>query len=112
MKDEDGNVCCTPEEQQQRWMRHFTNILNIASEFTLEELEKVRQRPVRDDLNEPPTEEELENAIGKLKSGKAAEDSCIVTEMLKAVCYEEEFMKCLLELVRDVWTGSQVPSDW
>jgi hypothetical protein len=47
VKDEDGNVCSTPEEQQQRWRRHFTKILNITSEFSMEELDAVRQRPLR-----------------------------------------------------------------
>ena len=112
IRDEEGNSCYTPEDQQQRWRRHFTKILNITSEFSLEELEKVKQRPVRSELDEPPTEEELENAVEKLKNGKAAGESCVVAEMLKAVCYEEEFMKCLLELAGDVWKESQVPSDW
>ena len=117
VKNEDGNICRTPEDQQQRWQRHFTKVLNIASEFSLEELEKmkqrplrrdfdepptkeelenVKQRPLRSDFDEPPTEEELENAIEKLKNGKGAGESCIVAEMLKAVCYEEDFMKRLL----------------
>ena len=57
---------------------HFTKIL---SDFSLEELEKVKQRPLRSDFDEPPTEEELENAIEKLKNGKAVGESCIVAEM-------------------------------
>ena len=77
MKDEDSNSCRTPENQQQRWQRHFTKILSSASEFSLEELEKAKQRPIRSDLDEPPTEEELENAIEKLKNGKAAGESCV-----------------------------------
>ena len=29
VKDEDGNMCNTPEMQQQRWRRHFTKIMNL-----------------------------------------------------------------------------------
>ena len=45
VKDEGGNVCTTSEAQQQRWRRHFTKILNIQSEFDVEELGRVKQRP-------------------------------------------------------------------
>ena len=41
-------------------------------------------------------------AIGKLRNGKAAGESGILPEMLKAVCREEEVMAMLLELVTDV----------
>ena len=112
VKDEEGNPCKTPEAQQQRWRRHFSEILNLQSEFTLDELELVRQRPVTVDLTEPPSEEELERAIGKLRSGKAGGESGILPEMVKAVCYEEAFMSSLLKLTEDMWRRGEVPSDW
>ena len=112
VKDEEGNPCKTPEAQQQRWRRHFSEILNLQSEFSLDELELVRQRPVRVDLTEPPSEEELERAIGKLRSGKAGGESGILPEMVKAVCYEEAFMSSVLKLTEDVWRRGEVPSDW
>ena len=112
VKDEEGNPCNAPEAQQQRWRRHFSEILNLQSKFSLDELELVRQRPVRVDLTEPPSEEELERAIGKLRSGKAGGESGILPEMVKAVCYEKAFMSSLLKLTEDVWRRGEVPSDW
>ena len=47
VRDEEGNVCDSPEEQQQRWRRHFTKILNIQSGFRVEELERVRHSLAR-----------------------------------------------------------------
>jgi len=47
VKDEEGNPCKTPEAQLQRWRRHFSEILNLQSEFSVDELELVKQRPVR-----------------------------------------------------------------
>ena len=92
VRDEEGNVCDSPEEQQQRWRRHFTKILNIQSEFSAEELERVRQRPVRQDMEELPSEEELLRAVGKLKNGKAGGESGILPEMVKAACCEPDFL--------------------
>ena len=33
VNDEDGNLCVTRGEQQDRWRRHFTSVLNIRSHF-------------------------------------------------------------------------------
>ena len=67
----------------------------MQSEFDLEELGRVKQRPLRPDLAELPTEEELMRAIEKLKSGKASGKSGILPEMVKVVCIGDEFPKSL-----------------
>lgn len=99
VRDEDGNLCSTPELQQQRWRRHFTKILNIQSQFDAEELESARQRPLRPHMADVPSREELEEAIGKLKNGKAGGSSGILPEMVKAASCEDEFLDVLLDLV-------------
>ncbi len=88
VRNEEGSLCKTPEAQQQRWRRHFSAILNLQSGFSMEELELVRQRPVKDEMSEPPSEEELERAIGKLHSGKAGGETGVLPEMVKVVCHE------------------------
>lgn len=71
VRDEDGVTCTTTEAQNERWRRHFYKILTVQSEFDLEELGRVKHRPLTPDLAELPTEEELMRATEKLKSGKA-----------------------------------------
>ena len=112
MKDENGNVCTTVEAQQGRWIRHFTKVLNLQSQFDMDELQRVQQRPVKSELEEPPSKEELLRAILKIKNGKASGESGILPEMLKAASYGDGFMSRLLELVHDVWKAGSVPSDW
>ena len=65
VKDENGNVCSTLEAQSERWCRHFIKILNLHSEFSEEELGRVRQRPLRRDMAEQPSEEEVWDSVGK-----------------------------------------------
>ena len=111
VKDEDGNACTTAKAQQERWRRHFTKILNIQSDFDVEELRKVRQRPPRSEMAEVPSEEELMSAVGKMKNGKAGGESGVLPEMVKAACCDEEFLSKLLELVKDMWEVC-VPNAW
>ena len=89
MRDEDGAVCDTPELQQKRWRRHFSQILNLQSDFDASEIAKVRQRRERSDMADLPSKEELSSALGKQKSGKAGGESGILPEMVKAACEEE-----------------------
>ena len=104
VKDEDGNGCTTTEAQQERWKRHFSKVLNIQSQFDVEEFRKARQRPTRSKMAEVPSEKELLSAVGKIKNGKSSGESGILPEMIKAACCEE-FLSKLLELVKDVLEG-------
>ena len=112
VKDENGNPCVTPEQQQQRWRRYFSNVLSTMSVFDAGEVEQIRQRVVREELKDSPSEEELIEAVIKLKNGKAGGESGILPEMVKAACCEEEFVQMLLDLVKDVWQEDKVREDW
>ena len=63
-------------------------------------------------MAEVPPEEELLSAVGKMRNGKAGEESGILPEMIKAACCEEEFQSKILELVKDVWECGCAPSAW
>ena len=45
--DEKGKYCETPQQQQERWRRHFTQVLNIHSQVDASEIEKAEQQPLR-----------------------------------------------------------------
>ena len=62
VRDKDGVTCTTTEAQNERWRRRFSKILN---EFDLEELGRVKQRPLRPDLAGFPTEEELGEPLNR-----------------------------------------------
>ena len=112
VRNEDGSMCTTPEEIQQRWRRHFTSILNTQSSFNEEELREVMQRPPRPSMAEPPTEEEVVKAIGAMKNGKAGGHSGILPEMIKAASSDDLFRNTLVTLVRQVWREETTPTDW
>ena len=59
VRDEAGNPCLSAVERQQCWRRHFTAVLNQKSHFDAEELARAEQRPLRAELEETSSEEEL-----------------------------------------------------
>ena len=112
IKDEDGEPCTSVDAKQQRWRRHFNGILNVESHFNQAELDRVRQRPMRPQLAELPSLEELVEAVGKLKNGKASGSSGILPEMVKVACQDPDFLDRLLCLVHTAWREKCVPKDW
>ena len=72
----------------------------------------MRQRPTKSEMTEVPSEEEVMNAVAKLRNGKAGGESGILPEMVNAACCEEEFVNKLLDLVKDVWEKGCTPCAW
>ncbi|KAL9956572.1 hypothetical protein ACROYT_G038065 [Oculina patagonica] len=85
-----GVLLTTEKEQEERWAEHFQEVLN----------KEVPEKPAaaqdaEEDLDisiEPPTKEEIVEAIKDLKNELAAE--------------------ILLPLFAKVWNGEGIPSDW
>ena len=83
INDENGVPCSCPSEQQGRWRSHFSNVLNVESQFDITELGHVKQRRIINDLSDKPSSTEVALALGKLKNGKTSGSSNILPEMLK-----------------------------
>ena len=67
----DGDLTKGPDEVKSCWHRHFTKILNILSEYQEEVIADMPSQPTHWDLDGPPTAEEFESVLSKLKRGKA-----------------------------------------
>ena len=50
---------------------HFNQVFNIPSQFCEEVIEEMPTYPTRLELDNPPTDDELLLALGRLKRGKA-----------------------------------------
>ena len=107
---EDGRQLSEPVEVVARWFRHFSGVLNVASQFSQECVDRMSLLEVRTDLDDPPGEEEFENALGKVKLKKAGGTSRIVPEML--VFGGPVLHRVLLNLFRKVWGEGCVFDDW
>ena len=76
------------------------------------EIDGIQQRPLRQELTELPSMEDLLDAVDKLKNGKVEGKSGILPEMLKAACGNNVFAEMFLQLLHKVWEEKSVPKDW
>ena len=106
---ENGELANGPDEISSCWHRHFTTILNVASQFSEETIVSLEPRPTRWHLDEPSTEEEFQTAMERLKTGKAAGMTEILQEMI--VYGGQELWDRLLYLMKSVWEEGRVVED-
>ena len=86
---------------------HFETVLNTCSNFEERVIHSAKQHPVRKELAQPLVEDEIIDALGKLKENKAGGKTGIMPEMLK-YC-RAAMMEYILDLFRTVWSEEKVP---
>ena len=76
-----GELTCVPDEERAAWFNHFSGVLNITSPYRQEVIDEMTSHPPVLELDNPPTFEELENAMSKMKQGKAGGKTGILPEL-------------------------------
>ena len=111
IRDLDGKLCTGYDDTLQRWHQHFHGVLNVRSSYDVGVMNAVSDEyPVRSELADPPTEEEVMEAMGKLKLGKAGGKSGILPEMVRGC--GGELMDYILDMFHTVWMEQRVPQEW
>ena len=57
------------ESTLHRWHEHFETVLNTRSNFEESVIQSAEQSPVREELAQPPVEDKVMEAMGKLSWG-------------------------------------------
>ncbi|CAH8471399.1 unnamed protein product [Schistosoma rodhaini] len=108
VKNKEGKVINDIEEQRNRWVEHFKELLNRPAPLNPPNIEAApTDLPI--DIG-PPTIEEISMAIRQIKSGKAAGPDNIPAEALKANVTATA--KILHILFGKIWDEEHVPTDW
>ena len=110
IRDKEGVICASAEDQAERWHEHFQQVLNILSQFEPDVLASLTARPENNELAELPTAAELHRAITSLSNNKAPGEYGILPDIVKHA--GPAFTGALLELVHQVWRKSCVPQEW
>ena len=108
IRNKEGQMLMTTEQQLKQWVEHFTDLLNRPAP---KEQPNISQAEVDLPISvEKPSKEEIKKAIRTLKNGKAAGPDGIPAEALKA---DKDTAKDILHnLFAKIWDEEKVPADW
>ena len=102
----DGELTQGPTEVIEHWHQHFKKLLNVKSVFNVEVINAMAVLPLRLDLDYPPTMEEFNVALSKLKKKKVGGVSEILPNSGLALWDR------LLSLLQDILRSDYVVDDW
>jgi hypothetical protein len=106
--DKDGNLLTDKPMVAARWKEHFQTLLNGEER---EEQNRNRMRIASDgQAVEPPTQDEVKQAIRQLKNGKAAGKDGLPAELLKAG--SERLYDAIHRIILRIWEDEEMPEDW
>ena len=93
-----------------RWAEHFNSVLNRPSSINDEAIDRLPQEPIKEELNIPPSSEEVSKAIKQLSSGKAPGPDSIPAEVYKSG--GPTLLTRLTELFQSMWEREQLPQEF
>jgi hypothetical protein len=84
-RNENGLLCSNPKVNARTMKEHFQKVNNFQNQLDPTVFDSVRQKPIRFELDAPPTLEEGSEALKSAKKGKAPGDSKISEEFWQAL---------------------------
>ena len=108
VKNKEGEVLNTTQQQLERWAEHFKDLLN---QIPPEDRADIPPAELPLDINcNPPTKAEIRKAVKQLKNNKAPGPDGIPAEAIKADT--ETSVNMLHELFTEIWRAEDIPEEW
>ena len=108
VKDSSGNIISEESKRNRRWKEHFESLLNRPDPTTQPDISPAEE--TLDIDTDPPTLEEVKQAIKAMKNGKAGGLDGVTADMLKAE--ELETPRYLQGILEEVWESELIPKAW
>lgn len=114
LRDANGNLLTTTEQQMERWTEFFSEQVpqsNIHRDVVTQSGDLRQQQSASRRINtNPPTIREIQEAIVKLKNNKAEGIDGIPAELMKTD--PELFANALQPTINQIWTEEKIPNSW
>ena len=110
LKSKTGEVITEPNKQMERWAEHYSELYSKETIVSDSAVKSTTQMPIMDELDTPPTIEELKKAIESLSCDKAPGNDGIPPEIIKA-SKDSSLIQHLHELLLMCWEEGSVPQD-
>jgi endonuclease/exonuclease/phosphatase family metal-dependent hydrolase len=106
-RKQDGKLALTNKENCQELATYFSQLLNCPE--PKERFPKIQPENTPENSS-PPTQEEINLHIKKLKNNKAAGEDGIVAELLKNL--GPNSLKEITQIIQNIWQTEKIPEDW
>ena len=110
LKSTSGEVITEPSKQMDRWAEHYKELYSKETHVSDLAIEKTAALPTMEELDTPPSLDELKKAIEKLACDKAPGNDGIPPEILKAG-KDSSLIHHLHDLLLQCWEDGTVPQD-
>ena len=109
LKSKEGEAITDRSKQMERWAEHYQDLYSTESLVSEAVIDSIPALPILEDLDLPPTEDELRKAIDSLARGKAPGNDGIPGEVFQAG--KAVLLEPLHRLLCQCWQEGQVPQD-
>ena len=109
VRSKDGELLTTPDNIKDRWVEHFSHLLNQPSDVNFSITDYIEQHTIIGSMDSPIEMQELDKALSNTKLGKSPGPDGIIPEVL--VHGGNRLRDFLLILFNNFWTTEDIPSD-
>ncbi|KAL0195112.1 hypothetical protein M9458_008684, partial [Cirrhinus mrigala] len=110
LKSTSGEIITDRSKQMERWAEHYQELYSRENLVTDTAIRNIMPLPTMEELDSPPTIEELGKAIDSLACGKAPDSDGISSEIIKAGKVSS-LLGHLHNLLLKCWEGGIIPQD-
>ena len=107
VRNDAGEVALSDDDKMKAWVEHYARLLNIEFEWPSQELPEL---PPTAGPRPKVSASLISKALGKMKCGKSAGPSGVITEMLKAA--GDDGVELIRQLAEAVFSSCDIPEDW
>ena len=109
LKAKSGDIISDKTKQIKRWVEHHSKLYSKENTISQSALDAIERLTILQELDDPPSFEDVSKAIDQLFSEKASDKDCLSREVIKAG--KSSFLEPLHNLLLECWEEGEVLQD-
>ena len=109
LKFKSGDIISDKTKQLERWAEHYSKLYSRENTVSQSALDAIERLTTLQELDDPPSFEDVSKAIDQLLSGKSPDKDCISGEVIKAG--KSSLLEPSYNLLLKCWKEGEVSQD-